>query len=91
MARVSFSQYSMWKTCPQQYKLNWYTYINSLNGHFDEPYPGILKPDQIQGRRKLIEENNFKIVKMTNMGRPDSSLKVIHFHKKNLDIRTVRL
>ena len=28
MARVSFSQYSMWSSCPQQYKLN---YIDKLS------------------------------------------------------------
>ncbi len=32
----------------------------------------------------LAEQNNFEIVGLTNMGRPDSSLKVVHFKKKIL-------
>ena len=33
MARVSYSQYSMWSSCPQQYKLNYIDKLGESSGN----------------------------------------------------------
>ena len=33
MAKVSFSQYSMWSSCPQQYKLNYIDKLGESSGN----------------------------------------------------------
>ena len=47
---------------PQQYKLNWYSFINSVKGNFEpgEAYESMLRPEQIEQRLNLIKEKGFQ-------------------------------
>ena len=45
MARVSYSQYSMWSSCPQQYKLNYIDKLGESSGNIHTIFgTAMLKP-----------------------------------------------